>query len=246
MSRKTLSAVASMRPRNSKLESLNLSKLKFGLQQIGWESTAMIREVRQSHAILRLNLAPDLPAAQHQRTPRLGAKRFALLPNHQSVFRGKKVLLPPTSLTNTVSRWSCCWRRRGLGLHLVLSRKAQRSRVKSSGVAGGVATVFSVTCKSQCLHRVALSLPRQLETTPVSEVVSALCGSRIFADAPPAHHDLGCPALITQVVRNGSFARVLRTRIAMHLPGIHVSGLDIEYSSLVVGGQRDPTGKRRV
>ena len=114
------------------------------------------------------------------------------------------------------------------------SGRAQRRRRRSGAI-----------CKSQCLHRVALSLPRQLETTPVSEVVSALCGSRISAH-PPAHHDLGRLALITQVVRNGSFARVLRTRIATHLPGIHVSGLDIEYSSLVVGGQRDPTGKRRV
>ena len=64
-------------------------------------------------------------------------------------------------------------------------------------------------CKSPCLHRVVLSLPRQLETTPVGEVVSALCGSRIFADVPPSHHDLGCLVLITQVVRNGSFAKVL-------------------------------------
>ena len=209
---------------------------------------------------------PDLPAAQKQLTPRFGAKRVALLPNHQSVSRSKRILLPPTSLTNTVSRRSCCWRRRGLGFHLVLSFKAQWSRVKSSAVAGGVATVFSVTWRRNVrtqhrrmgsgtisesqtwwrLHRVARPFPRQLETTPVTEVVSALCGSCIFADVPPTHHDLGCLVLITQVVRNGSFAKVLRTRIATHLPGIHVSGLNIEFLSLVMGGQRDPTVKRRV
>ena len=168
-------------------------------------------------------------------------------PNHQSVFRSKSILLPPTSLTNTVRRWSCCWRWRGSGFHLVLSFRAQRGRVKSSGVVGGVALSSpspggsgrtqrrrrgsGAICKSQCLHRVTLSLPRQLETTPVSEVVSALCGSRIFADVPPAHHDLGRLVLITQVVRNGSFAKILRTRVATHLPGIHVSGLNIEFSS---------------
>ena len=42
-------------------------------------------------------------------------------PSHESVFRSKSVLLPVTSLKNFVSRWSCCWRRRGLGFHLFLS-----------------------------------------------------------------------------------------------------------------------------
>ena len=92
---------------------------------------------------------------------------------------------------------------------LDLQGSAESSK-RSSGVAGGVATAFSVTwrrnvraqrrrrrrsgtiSKSQSCwrqHRVALSLPRQLETTPVSEVLVLrrqlhLCGCATHAPRP--------------------------------------------------------------
>ena len=136
MSRKTLSAVASVRPRNSKLVSLNPSKLKFGLQQTGCESadsTARVvglREVRQSHAILRLNLAQSFP--QRSVKGLYGSVHVCLLlvhPSHESVFRSESVLLPTTSLQKTVSGWSCCWRRCGLGVELSkIERRRWRRR----------------------------------------------------------------------------------------------------------------------
>ena len=63
----------------------------------------------------------------------------------------------------------------------------------------------------------ARALPRKRKRLQQVRL-SALCGSRIFADVPRSHHDLGCLVLITQVVRNGSFAKVLRTRVATDLP----------------------------
>ena len=89
-------------------------------------SVVGLQEVRQSNTILRLNLAQSFP----QRSVRglHGLVRVCLHlvhPSRESVFRSESVLLPPSSLKNAVSSWSCCWRWRGLGVEL---SKVERRR----------------------------------------------------------------------------------------------------------------------
>ena len=136
MSRQTVSAVASVRPRNSKLASLNPSSLTLSSTQIPWDSNSTtasvvgLHEVRHSLTVLRLNLAQSFPKHSFERLS--GLVRVCLPlghPSRESVFSSVSVLLPTTSLQKTVSGWSCCWRRCGLGVELSkIERRRWRRR----------------------------------------------------------------------------------------------------------------------